>query len=127
MDYYILGCSHCEKIEITLKDNTALTALIEEVQGDKKGIYHKSSLVNGKASWTSSTNAIWYYGGDSKIWAIGSLDEIGTTTSGIHSFFDISFQCPFDLPSEGWKYSNNGWRHAQADEINVVCIGKVYT
>ena len=110
-----------------MKDDPTLTALVKEVQGDKEGIYHKSSLVNGKASWTSATNAIWYYGGDLKVWAIGSLDKIGTNTFGIHSFFDITFQCPFDLPGEGWKYSNDGgFRHAYTNEISVVCKGKVF-
>ena len=105
-----------------MKDNPTLTALVKEVQGDKEGIYHKSSLVNGKASWTSSTNAIWYHG-EHKAWAIGSLYK---TNIGIHSFFDITFQCPFDLPGDGWKYDNNGWRHAYTNEISVVCKGKVF-
>ena len=126
----VLGCSHCETIEITLKkhlkDDPTVTALVSEVQGDKEGIYHKSSLVNGKASWTSSSNAIWYYGGEYKLWTIGPLDNIGTTNVDIHTFFDITFHCPFDLPSEAWKYDNNGWKFAEANEINVVCIGKVY-
>ena len=50
-------CGHCAAISVTLENN-ALVA-----QGYYEGIYHNSSMVNGKASWTSTSQAIWKYTG----------------------------------------------------------------
>ena len=48
-------CStNCETIAVTLKNNAA------DNWGYFGGIYQSSSLVNGKASWTSTSKAIWY-------------------------------------------------------------------
>ena len=43
-----------------------------------EGIYHISSMVNGKASWTSTSQAIWY---EQEIdnWKIGQLGNIGSS------------------------------------------------
>ena len=90
--------------------------------GGKVGVYEKSSIVNGMVSWSSTSDAIWFL--DSlKIWAIGSLENIGTTTAGIANNKEVS-QCPFDLSSEDWMYYTwlDGWKSAYANEINLVCI-----
>ena len=82
-------------------------------------------MVNGKASWTSTSQAIWKY---STRWFIGSLDDIGENVGGINAF--RRNQCPFNLPSEKLKYynSDNGWIKAGAKEINIDCInGKFST
>ena len=42
-----------------------------------EGIYQLSTEVNGKESWTTSSNAIWY-APDLKDWLIGSLAKRGT-------------------------------------------------
>ena len=107
-------CGHCQTITVTL-DNNALVA-----QYNKEGIYHNSSMVNGRASWTSTFQAIWYHQ-VSNLWAIGLLDNIGTSAAGIKS--DYSSGCPFDLSSEKWQYwYNDGWTSAEANEINVDCL-----
>ena len=103
-------CGHCETISVTLENN-ALVA-----QGYYEGIYHISSMVNGKASWTSTSQAIWDFQGK---WTIGTLDNIGSIVAGIYS--DYGSECPFDLPSEKWYYDDNGWTSAEANEIHVVC------
>ena len=116
IDYDILGCSLCETIEITLK-NDALKS-----NGDRVGLYKKSSQVNGMVSWSSTSEAIWFL--DSlKIWGIGSLANIGTDNVGIANNEEVS-QCPFDLSSEDWMYYTwlDGWKSAYANEINLVCI-----
>ena len=103
-------CGKCKAITITLENNA------DAAQGSKKGIYHNSSVVNGKPSWTSNSNVIWYNQG---YWLIGALNYIGQFSASIYS--DVGSQCPFDLPSEMWKYSDNGWLSAGANEINVDC------
>ena len=88
--------------------------------GERVGLYEKSSQVNGMVSWSSTSQAIWFL--DSlKIWAIGSLENIGTTAAGIANNKEVS-QCPFDLSSEDWMYGDNVWKSAHANEINIVCI-----
>ena len=76
-------------------------------------------MVNGKPSWTSISQAIWY-DQDFENWKVGSLNNIGSSTAGIKSG-DGSL-CPFHLPSEMWKYNNNGWTSAGVGEINVACL-----
>ena len=115
-NYHILGCSSCETIEITMK-NDALKS-----NGGRIGLYEKSSQVNGMVSWTSTSAAIWFL--DSlKVWGIGSLENIGTDTVTIANNKEVS-QCPFDLSSEDWMYYTwlDGWKSAYANEINLVCI-----
>ena len=88
--------------------------------GGRVGLYEKSSQVNGMVSWTSTSAAIWFL--DSlKIWGIGSLENIGTDMVTIANNKEVS-QCPFDLSSEDWMYNDNGWKTANANEINLVCI-----
>ena len=119
-NYHILGCSSCETIEITLK-NDALKS-----NGGKVGVYEKSSKVNGVVSWSSTSQAvsqaIWFLDSD-KIWGIGLLENIGTGMVGIANNKEVS-QCPFDLSSEDWMYYTwlDGWKSAYANEINLVCI-----
>ena len=104
-------CEKCKAITITLENNA------DAAQGSKKGIYHISSIVNGKPSWTSTSNAIWYTQGH---WLLGPLEFIGQFLGSIYSSFGS--QCPYDLPSEMWFYWNGyGWLSAEADEINVDC------
>ena len=71
-------------------------------------------------SWTSTSQAIWFVDSLNR-WAIGSLEDIGTTSAGIANNKEV-FECPFDLPSEDWMYSDNGWKSANANEINIVCV-----
>ena len=85
----------------------------------RKGIYHKSSTINGRESWTSQFGAIWHGPG---FWMIGPLDHIGTNTGQMYSPY--ANKCPFSIPSENWFYSivNNGWTSAVTNEINIHCL-----
>ena len=50
-------CSEdCETIIVTLKDYAA------ENFGHLEGLYHKSHIINGRTSWTSTSTAIWNIG-----------------------------------------------------------------
>ena len=114
-------CGHCETISVTIENN------IQAAQGGREGIYHNSSMVNGKPSWTSTSQAIWY---DQNFndWNIGSLYDIGSSRSGIYS--DSGNGCPFDQQTEKWDYytgdnvtlGDNGWATAGANEIRVDCL-----
>ena len=106
-------CGHCETVTIAL-DNNAKVA-----QGSREGIYHNSSMVNGKPSWTSTNQAIWY---DQQFdnWIVGPLNNIGSSTAGIIS--DDASQCPFNLLSEMWIFwDGNSWTRAGLNDINVDC------
>ena len=97
-------CGLCETITITMENNAKVA------EGIIGGIYHNSSIVNGKPSWTSTYEAIWYHQ-PSNSWNIGSLYYIGTITVGIYS--SHGSQCPFHLSSEMWNYwVGNGWTNA---------------
>ena len=104
-------CGHCGSITLTLENN-ALVA-----KDYLEGVYHNSSKVNGKPSWISTSNAIWFAEG---FWLIGYLDGIGQSSGGIYSNY-VS-QCPFDLSSEKWHYSDNGWKSAGPNEIKLECL-----
>ena len=106
-------CSTCETINISLK-NAAATA-----HGSFSGTYIKSSMVNGKESWISSRNGIWF---TPEYWIISHLDYIGTNMASIYSNFGN--RCPYDLSSEHWRYYHplNGWIDAAPNNINVECL-----
>ena len=106
-------CGLCQTILVTLEGN-ALVA-----QSYREGLYHKSSEVNGKESWTSTLHGIWYYQAYNG-WNIGHLDDIGENAA--HIFSVYGNQCPFNLPSEKWQYGNNGWKYGGANEVNVHCL-----
>ena len=48
------------------------------------------------------------------------MEDIGGHKGGINAY--TMNQCPFNLPSEKWKYADNGWIRAGANEINIYCI-----
>ena len=104
-------CGHCAAIAVTLQYNAQVA------QGSYEGIYHNSSRVNGRASWTSTSQTIWYL---QEVWFIGFSYNIGTSAAGIVG--DYGSECPFDLPSEKWKYFDNGWTNAKENEILVDCL-----
>ena len=92
----------------------------QAAQGSKEGIYHNSSLVNGKPSWTSTSQAIWY-DQPSNDWMIGYLDNIGTST--VEMYSDSANGCPFDIASVEWNYwYNDVWTSAGPNEIKLQCL-----
>ena len=104
-------CGYCDIISVTLENNA------QAAQGSREGIYHNSSMVNGRPSWTTTSQAIWYYEG----WRIGPISNKGSATAGIKS--DSGSQCPFDQPSEKWDYhTSDGWITAGANGIQVKCL-----
>ena len=111
-----LGCE-CQTIVISFKNGALLH------QSHRQGIYQRAEKVNGKTSWISSSNtALWYNAGPDD-WMIGSVDNLGSGTGGISSIGNQGISsCPYNVPNDAWKYSNNGWIIADADDISIECL-----
>ena len=109
-------------ISLTLSDG-----LLEKFP-NIQGTYEQSSLVNGKLSWKSTTNAIWY-SHDRKMWCIGSWSNIGTTRVAIHSyvyFGGFGYECPLQVPKDMWMYVNFdnpplNWTNTNSNDIMLQC------
>ena len=86
----------------------------------KEGPYRLSTEVNGKESWTTSSNAIWY-DPDLKDWLIGNLDDIGMRSRYITSRFVYDLEQPYDV--EYWNYYHSGgWvTNGSATDVIVKC------
>ena len=80
--------------------------------------------MNGQTSWISDSHAIWYIP-NWKQWAIGSLDDIGTTSRGIAGHEGHESGLPYDK-SYMWDYSdeNGNWIPDFVYDIKVMCTGK---
>ena len=89
-------------------------------QGSIQGIYQISDPINGKQSWTSGSNAIWYGQGQ---WHIGSLDAIGTSLCGIYARDNYG---GLDDDNNEWLYFNpdNGWTWAGVIDVSIDCTSK---
>ena len=85
-----------------------------------EGSYQLSTEVNGKESWTTSSNAIWYVP-EYKKWGIGRLAKRGTAIRFISSRFVYDLDQPYDV--EYW----NTWRSGSwiidgsATDVTVKC------
>ena len=96
-------------------------------QSNKKGIYQLFEEINGKPSWKSGTQAIWYYP-DFNQWMIGPLSSIGTSNRGITSTGNMH-DCPLQVPKDKWKYyikdgDGERWQYANSNDIIIECEGK---
>ena len=88
-------------------------------QGNWQGIYQISDPINGKQSWISGSNAIWYWQGD---WLIGSLEDIGTMVGSMSLFDDHG---GLDNENNVWTYwTGYGWFNAGANEVSIDCTSK---
>ena len=86
--------------------------------------FNKAEIVNGKTSWVSSSRAIWY---DPVIqdWKIGNLGNLGTSIGSIVTAVDQnqeSIECPYDYPSDVWKYYDSGWLFTSVGDVIVECL-----
>ena len=114
---FISDCQ-CPSLTVTLAND----ALAE--QSDRRGTYQLSENINGKPSWKSGTQAIWYYS-QQKYWMIGPVSEIGTNTGWIYSATDTEYDCPQQVPKDKWKYwDGSKWQKAGSNDVSFQCIGK---
>ena len=87
--------------------------------------FYKGEIVNDQTSWVSSTRAMWY---DPVIqdWKIGNLGNLGTASGSIVTAVDQdqkSIKCPYDYPSDVWKYYGSGsWHFTSVGDVIVECL-----
>ena len=108
--------SQCGSFRVKLKNNAAT------IQGTRQGTFQLSSPVNGRPSWTSESQAIWYvpiY----KEWAIGHLDDIGGTIRGITSdrYNEVDDRVDDPRVILSWQYWN-GDEFVPPDEKNDIIV-----
>ena len=89
-------------------------------QGDRQGIYEFNGIVNGRISWKTSSQAIWYYP-EFKDWAIGPLSDIGTSSRGITSVANLDTKI-FNVPNNEWYYWDSEWKVIKSGDITINCF-----
>ena len=105
----------CSAAIVTLK-NGAL-----KFKGSLQGMYQISDLIDGKPSWTSVSNAIWYIL-EYDAWSIATLDYIGDSAAYMFAF-DI--YGGLDDTNNQWKYwDGSNWILASANDIFINCTSK---
>ena len=106
--------SECSTLKVELKND------VLSKQGSRQGIYEFNGIVNGRNSWKTSDQAIWYYP-DFKDWAIGSLNDIGTGFRGITSVGNQDIEL-FKIPNNKWKYWDGEWKEIKSGDITINCV-----
>ena len=116
MGFKFTGCDDCQTIVIELKNNAL------EADVSKQGIYQRSSCVNGRNSWVSPSNAVWYVPHYQE-WYIGYLENIGTYLNGMQSFGQQGdLNCPYNVSIGNWQYFSGGaW--IMPEDVNDISIG----
>ena len=101
-------------IEVILKGY----ALIQQAR--RKGIYKQYKECNGKMSWRSETDAIWFVP-KSNSWGIGPIEKIGTTDWGIAAIENTGGDSPLDIPNDQWALHNghHGWTIPKSGSIVI--------
>ena len=107
----------CQSVEVVLRNEVLCK------QGDLQGKYQLGEIVNGKQSWKTATQAIWFYP-EYEDWAIGSLDEIGTNLRGISSAAEENKDL-FDVANDDWMYWDGDWKSINSGDIDIICKDNV--
>ena len=97
-DFFNLSISdcQCQFLQVTLAKGLPSQIL----HNNKQTTYQLSEEINGKSSWKSATQDIWYYP-EWKKWLIGSI----TGNFMINSVGDtVVYDCPQQVPKDKWKY-----------------------
>ena len=110
----------CQFLQVTL-----FNEVLAE-QSENQGEFELFATINGKPSWKSATQAIWYIQANKgkKRWLIGNLANIGTKNGGIVSY--STEECPQLIAKKQWLYWDNkkNWKKASPNDMSVQCIGK---
>ena len=105
---------HCQTISVSMKNEPL------SLEGSRQGTYQISNLVNGKPSWKSPSQGIWYIPLFER-WVIGSSAEIGTAaTQGIFSEAEVKisvrkFALPYDY-EVSCEYYNGNWSNLEKEK-----------
>ena len=93
-------------------------------QWDKQGTYELSEAINGKPSWKSVTQAIWYNPW-LKDWRIGELLSSGANYRGISSIANVEYDCPQQVIKDHWEYYNGSdVPKSYSNDVCIQCTGK---
>ena len=88
---------------------------------EKEGTYQLlSSNVNGRPSWISISQAIWYIP-QFRNWAVGPLKSIGTTNRGISSRFYNEADDPQNVKYWDYYKSGIGWVSTDVNDVIIEC------
>ena len=112
--YLQISISECSNLQVILKDD------ILSKQGSRQGVYEFNEIVNGRNSWKTSSQAIWYIP-EFKDWAIGPLSGIGTKLRGITSVADLDTKV-FNVPNNKWYYWDSEWKVIKSGDITINCF-----
>ena len=84
-------------------------------------MYHISDPIDGKPSWTSVSNAIWYKL-EYDAWALTPLEAIGGSNADIYA---NDFYGGLDDTNNQWYYwDGSNWIPASANDIFINCTSK---
>ena len=116
--FCVLGCD-CQTVVILVKNDISSSAL---------GVYQKSDEINGQPTWRSDSMGIWisphgYY--EQNYWFVGFLNFLGERNGVVlaTSAFQNGLNCPYDFPSNHWKYASDGdWAWANANDMTIGCV-----
>ena len=118
----IVGCGVCQKVQVTLGKNVQLH------QKNKQGIYTRhDGLQYSHSQWTKDYGKSPYYIIWFDIYTSGWQITPNDMAQREIKSNPVILQCPFDLPSEEWKYRDtetNKWIRAEENEINIACIAR---
>ena len=84
-------------------------------QGLKKGVYVKADKENGKLSWTTGRNALWWR--TKGLWVVGPKESIGSDKYGLRARRDL----PYPSLSNQWEYFDGKKWVKSKNEISVKC------
>jgi hypothetical protein len=96
-----------------LRVGLAYGALVN--QGSRQGSYQLSNTVNGKPSWESSTQAIWYIP-QFNDWGIGDKYYIGTAYRGLATEGGQGGTYPDNVASSMWYYWTGSYWSTQFND-----------
>ena len=91
------------------------------IQDSRVGLYKKGGIVNGKRSWTTDSQAIWFVP-QFLVWAIGPLEDIGGTQLVAITSYNDKDQSLFDVPNDRWQYWDSEFKDIKDGDITIKCV-----
>ena len=105
----------CQTIKITLK-NEVLT-----YHGQYQGTYEISASINGKPSWKSQSNAIWY---SPKIYTIPNRWRIGNLNDSTGDIFTSGLLLGANETGKWSYYHEKMFKKIDTNDFSIECIAK---
>ena len=91
-------------------------------QPSRRGFYQIDEIVNGRKSWKTASQAIWFLP-TFNAWALGSLEYIGSNSRAITTFNGQGDNSPFQVASNQWNYWDDPkWIQINNGDIMLECV-----